>query len=197
MKENQTNGTLRFTGKTEMRNNSTSYIETECTVCGNVSFRRRHKFVNVVVTCSSCQSGKITYGMTNTKIYGVWCDIKKRCGNKKVKNYHRYGGRGITYDKKWETFEGFYEDMGSTYKEGLQIDRIDNDSDYTKENCKWVTCIENMQHTSKTYELYLPNGKLVSLAGFCRYYNLEYDSVSHKVYKGMITIQQLQDKYNT
>lgn len=48
-----------------------------------------------------------------------------------------YGGRGITYDSKWESFEGFWEDMQEGYADNLEIDRIDVDGPYTKENCKW------------------------------------------------------------
>jgi hypothetical protein len=69
--------------------------------------------------------------------------MKARCNNKNHEFYHRYGGRGITYDPKWETFEGFYEDMGEKPGKGWDIDRIDNDGNYCKENCQWLTRSEN------------------------------------------------------
>jgi len=75
----------------------------------------------------------------NHPMYKSWCHIKQRCGNLNDAAYESYGGRGITYSKDWENFEGFYKDMGSSWELGLSIDRVNNDGDYCKENCRWAT----------------------------------------------------------
>jgi len=85
----------------------------------------------------------ITHGLSKHPMYFVWQALKQRCFNKKDKGYHNYGGRGITVSKEWMKFETFYKDMISKYKRGLEIDRIDNNGNYCKENCHWVTCKEN------------------------------------------------------
>lgn len=77
-----------------------------------------------------------THGMTGTKIYWVFFAIKDRCRNKNNPQYKDYGGRGITCE--WFSFEDFYKDMNPSYKEGLVIDRINNDGNYSKENCWWT-----------------------------------------------------------
>lgn len=70
--------------------------------------------------------------------YSSWNSMKNRCNNPNIPEYKNYGGRGITYDKKWEDFMEFYKDMGKR-PENTTLDRIDVDKGYYKENCRWVS----------------------------------------------------------
>ena len=87
--------------------------------------------------------------MTGTKPYGVWNGMLQRCGNKKNSRYKDWGGRGIKVCDRWKRFDEFWEDMKEGYKEGLTLDRIDNNGFYCKENCKWSTQKEQMNNKRK------------------------------------------------
>lgn len=80
-----------------------------------------------------------THGMSKTRQYRIWQQMKNRCDNPRNVKYPIYGGRGITYDEKWATFTGFWDDMHLGYRDDLTIDRIDNNKGYTKDNCRWVS----------------------------------------------------------
>lgn len=80
-----------------------------------------------------------THGNYNHRLYARWWDMHRRCQDHTRKDYIHYGGRGIRVCIRWLVFENFLEDMGSTFQEGLELDRIDVDGDYTQQNCRWTT----------------------------------------------------------
>lgn len=88
------------------------------------------------------------HGLTKHPLYPVWAHSMARCYNIKDKGFHCYGGRGIKVDVRWHKCTNFIEDMYPTYKKGLQIDRKDNNGNYTKNNCRWITHTEQQRNKS-------------------------------------------------
>lgn len=77
--------------------------------------------------------------MSEHRLYRVYRGMLNRCNNPNSTGYENYGGRGIKVCDRWLTFNNFIEDMFPSFQEGLQLDRTDNDKDYSPDNCKWVT----------------------------------------------------------
>lgn len=72
-----------------------------------------------------------------TPAYNSWRAMKARCDNPRNERYAAYGGRGISYDPRWKTFEAFLHDMGDP-PPGCVLSRENHDKDYNYENCSWA-----------------------------------------------------------
>jgi hypothetical protein len=116
--------------------------------CGNEKTLRGGSFKFGAAKSCGCLLKEIVtkHGMKGTPTYHTWIGMIKRCKNPNSHGYKNYGSRGISVCDKWLNFEGFYEDMGIR-PEGTTLDRIDNDGNYNKENCKWSTKKEQDNNT--------------------------------------------------
>lgn len=156
--------------------------------CGNLKVLPTTRVTNGYIKSCGCHQGAKTHGMRNTRLYNIWSGIKQRCDCPTSTNYERYGGRGITYDPRWESFECFYEDMGESYhkhvtehgEDNTTIDRIDFNGNYYKENCRWRNPTE--QANNRRSNLYYQDK---SMADWCRELGLKYSTVNSKVQRGM------------
>ena len=91
------------------------------------------------------------HNCARTPQYRIWSNMVRRCYNPKSKDYKRYGGRGIKVCESWHKVENFVIWCSQNgWKQGLQLDRIDNNGDYCPENCRFVTGKENMSNRRNT-----------------------------------------------
>lgn len=115
--------------------------------CGNIKkYFTGNLTRSLSLSCGCYHAEKITtHKLYGSKTYATWRGIIQRCNNPNANGYNRYGGRGITICDRWLDFKLFLLDMGERLT-GKSLDRIDNNSGYYKENCRWVTQSEQMQN---------------------------------------------------
>lgn len=127
----------------------------------------------------------LTHGMTNTRLYQIWENMKKRCNNPNDPRYHRYGMRGIKVCREWESdFQTFYMwAMSSGYSDSMTIDRIDNDDGYHPGNCRWANCITQCRNRSSNLRITI-NGVTKILSEWCEETGIDRDLVSARIKSG-------------
>ena len=96
---------------------------------------------------------------SGSRLYSIWKNMRRRCSNPHCAYYHSYGGRGISVCAEWHKYENF-RDWALThgYKDGLTIDRIDNDRNYAPDNCRWAT-MKQQSNNTRTNRVIAHNGE--------------------------------------
>lgn len=121
------------------------------------------------------------HNMKDSLEYSSWTAMKKRCLNKNHIYYNRYGGRGIKISERWvHSFLAFYGDLGPRPSSKHQLERIDNDGDYTPENCKWATKKEQANNRESSHFITI-NGETKTLTQWCEQLGLKYSTINKRI----------------
>lgn len=132
--------------------------------CGNERILSVGHFNTGAIKSCGCHVKRHGHAKLKSREYISWSNMISRCHNKNNKRYLDYGGSGIIVCEEWrKSFKSFYNDIGNC-PEGFQIDRINNNLGYFKENCRWVSAKENMANRSITKKYIIDGIKYESSA---------------------------------
>lgn len=173
----------KFIGRDEK---SRQIWEFECKLCGSITNKKSNLVKTGKIISCGCQrfaGNKRTHGMAGTPIYCRWKQMRQRCKNNNVKNYHNYGGRGIKVCERWEDFKNFFIDMGYPPSDNHSIERKDNNGDYCPENCEWATRIEQSCNT-RVNKLITYNNKTQTVSQWANELNIPRDRIYTRLRRG-------------
>lgn len=114
--------------------------------------------------------------------YQTWYSMKQRCENKNNTAWDNYGGRGITVCEEWQDFSAFLDDMG-TKPFGYSIERIDNNSGYSKDNCRWASRKEQQRNRRENI-MFEFNGKTQCLTEWSEELGISPATVFSRLHRG-------------
>lgn len=158
-------------------------------ICGNVKTVSARTLKSGHVKSCGCLNRErvrethMQHGMWATKEYWSWALAKERCRNPNNKGFKNYGGRGITFSEEWDTFEQFFADMGPC-PGGMTLDRIDNNTGYSKGNCRWATRSEQMRNTRCTV-MFTHNSMTLPLATWAEITGIPQATLRMRHFHGM------------
>ena len=131
-------------------------------------------------------AGKPQHGMTGSRLYRIWDDIRGRTLRPSNTYFHNYGGRGIILCSSWYQFKPFMEwALANGYADHLFIDRIDNDGPYSPENCQWVTRRE--QDRNKRSNVWINyHGERICQADLAARLGVHYSTIYYRLKTGKL-----------
>jgi hypothetical protein len=187
-------GRLTVIDESKKRNKVSRSVLWKCRCeCGNIKDIVGVSLTNKMTLSCGClgrerrKKATTKHGVFNeTKFYYCFHGIKQRCQNEKASYYKDYGGRGIKCE--WKDIIEFKNDMYESYlkhvkehgEKETQIDRVDVNKNYCKENCRWVTIEQQMNNTRKSH-LATHNGKTQTLARWARELNINYGTLCARI----------------
>ena len=133
----------------------------------------------------SVKNSRCKHGHYGSKLYWVWDSMLARTRNKKHKFFKDYGRRGISVCDEWQKdFLNFYEwAISNGYKEGLTLDRKNNDGNYCPSNCRWVTHKEQQNNKRNNHWLEV-DGERHTIAEWSEKTGLKHSTILNRIRRG-------------
>ena len=124
-----------------------------------------------------------THSDSGSKEYGIWGNMLYRCHTESSSHYSNYGGRGVKVGSDWFDYENFIKDMGRAPSLEHSLDRINNDGDYTKENCRWATKKQQSRNRRNSI-IVTVYGVDLQVNDYCEKYNKSVHTIRNRIKRG-------------
>lgn len=130
-------------------------------------------------------NGTATHRMSHTRLYRTYIGMKDRCYRENSKDYKYYGGRGIKICRGWRRVDAFLKwAVASGYKDGLSIERIDPNGDYSPSNCTWVP-MSDQGKNRRCVHRYQYQGELLTLSTISRRFGVNVETLRSRLKRGL------------
>lgn len=153
--------------------------------CGTEKVMRIINVLKGVSTSCGCYNAELRtrHGMSRSRPYKIWAQMRNRCGNPSNDNFPNYGGRGIAVCERWEVFENFWADMREGYAPKLTLERRDVNGNYEPSNCCWIPRPDQLQNQRRTIWVETPGGRM-TLSQAARAFGIKRDTLRRRVRDG-------------
>lgn len=138
-----------------------------------------------LVTAKTIQNQYIKkHGKRKTRLYNIWAKMRYRCYSQKDLAYNDYGERGIIVCDEWkDNFQAFYDwAMLNGYRDDLSIDRVDNDGNYTPQNCRW-TDMKTQSRNRRSNTIVEYKGKAMCLTDAAKAAGISVNTIYRRYYQ--------------
>lgn len=192
-------GRLQVLRKVPSHNNSKSiYWLCKCDCGKEVEVRGSALTSGHTKSCGCYLSDRIIennykHGGYGTRLYHIWCGMKKRCYDCTDKDYKNYGERGIKICNEWlDDFEIFQKwALNNGYQEDLTIDRINVNGNYEPSNCRWATTIEQSNNKRNNKLITIAN-RTMTMTMWAKERNINKNTVQSRLRSGWTELEALE-----
>lgn len=128
--------------------------------------------------------------LNDERLYRTWKRMRMRCNNPNFHQSKDYGDRGIKVCEEWSDYLNFKKwALCNGYSEKLSIDRIDNNGDYSPQNCRWATS-EQQSNNQRSNVLLTYKGETKTAAQWAKEIGITKSSMYHRLHRGW-TVEEI------
>lgn len=168
---------------------------TKCVYCSReekimlLEYKNKQNKKNIIISEEELKIKK-----QKKRLHSIWGNMKDRCFNKNSDRYYRYGGRGVSICDEWMIFDNFYNwALNNGYQDNLTIDRVNNDGNYTPDNCRWADNITQANNKSNNNVLTY-NGESHTLREWSRLIGIDSRTIFKRINRDGWTLEDALNK---